>query len=63
MKTWIEDQGWGILASADVPGDVFAHFSDIRGGGYRTLAVGERAEFRFVRRPEGDLVATVVRRA
>jgi len=65
VKAWSEDEGWGILSSPDVPGDVFAHFSDIKGGGYRTLAVGERVEFRFVRRPQDDydFVATVVRRA
>jgi cold shock CspA family protein len=29
VKTWDGDEGWGVLTSPDVPGEVFAHFSNI----------------------------------
>jgi cold shock protein len=45
VKRWDEDEGWGVLSSPDVPGDVFAHFSDIVSEGYRSLNDGERVRF------------------
>ena len=45
VKRWDEDEGWGVLTSPDVPGDVFAHFSDIVAEGYRSLTDGERVRF------------------
>jgi cold shock protein len=65
VKVWHEDAGWGILTSREVAGDVFARFSDIRGGGYRLLSVGERVEFRYAEREQEDcpFTATAVRRA
>jgi hypothetical protein len=29
VKLWNDDEGWGVLASPQVPGDVWAHFSHI----------------------------------
>ncbi|WP_248962911.1 cold-shock protein [Sphaerisporangium perillae] len=47
---WSDDEGWGFLRSADVPGDIFAHFSMITGvQGYRTLAPGQRVRFTWER--------------
>jgi cold shock protein len=65
VKVWHEDEGWGVLVSADVAGEVLAHFSNIRGGGYRLLTVGERVEFRYVEQEQDEyaFVATVIRRA
>jgi CspA family cold shock protein len=31
VKSWSTDVGWGVLASPDLPGDVFAHFMHIQG--------------------------------
>jgi CspA family cold shock protein len=42
VKSWDDDEGWGVLGSSAVPGDVFAHFSRVDAVGSRTLAVGER---------------------
>lgn len=46
---WHEDEGWGVVESAELDGPVWAHFSGIdpagpgvRPGGYRKLTVGDR---------------------
>ncbi|MFC6085091.1 cold-shock protein [Sphaerisporangium aureirubrum] len=47
---WKDDEGWGVLRSADVSGDVFAHFSAIVGvEGYRSLVPGQRVRFTWER--------------
>jgi CspA family cold shock protein len=45
VKAWSDDEGWGVLKSAEVPGDVWAHFSAIETTGFGTLAVGQRVTF------------------
>ncbi|MDF5751212.1 cold shock domain-containing protein [Spongiactinospora sp. TRM90649] len=44
---WNEEEGWGVLRSPAVPGDVWAHFSAIEGppGSYRTLGEGDDVVF------------------
>jgi len=42
---WSDDEGWGVIASEDLPGEVWAHAMHIEGEGYRTLHVGEVVEF------------------
>jgi cold shock protein len=54
VKSWDDDEGWGVLASSAVPGDVFAHFSHVDGAGYRTLATGERVSFDWEPFPGGQ---------
>jgi len=47
VKVWHEEEGWGVLESPDVPGDVFAHFSEIDAKGYRSLKPGSPVEFEY----------------
>ena len=47
MKSRDDDEGWGVLSSPDVAGDVFAHFSNLVGEGYRTLSAGEPVRFEW----------------
>jgi cold shock protein len=54
VKRWDEDEGWGVLTSADVPGEVFAHFSHIDDEGYRSLADGEAIRFDWEHFPPGQ---------
>lgn len=54
VQSWDDDAGWGVLASSDVPGDVFAHFSHIDAVGYRSLARGERVRFDWEPYPPGQ---------
>lgn len=36
-RSWSDGEGWGVLASPDVDGEVWAHFSNIEAVGYRSL--------------------------
>lgn len=47
VKFFKSEKGWGGIASADTPGDVWVHFSAIEGDGYKALIEGEAVEFRF----------------
>jgi CspA family cold shock protein len=38
VKTWNDEEAWGVLVAPDVPEDIWAHFSVIEGSGFRTLA-------------------------
>jgi CspA family cold shock protein len=49
-KAWNREEGWGVNASPDVGGDVWAHFSAVIGDGYRELRVGDAVEFRYEER-------------
>ena len=54
VKSWRGDEGWGVLTSSEVGGDVWVHFADILGDGYRELVIGEPIEFRYeVRQQDG----------
>ena len=48
VKWFVDSKGYGFIGRDDGP-DVFAHFSDIAGEGYRTLKPGDRVEFEIVR--------------
>jgi cold shock CspA family protein len=52
VKFWNEDEGWGVLTSPAVPGELWAHFSCIVGAGYRSLRDGERVRFDPDHRPQ-----------
>lgn len=45
--SWSDDEGWGVLASPDVDGQVWAHFSNIDAVGYRSLKPGEAVSFTY----------------
>jgi cold shock protein len=46
VKAWNDEEGWGVLVSSDLPGEVFAHHVHIRGqDGYRTFAAGDPVVF------------------
>jgi cold shock CspA family protein len=51
VKQWSEDEGWGVIASDEVPGELWVHHVHIEGDGYRTLAVGEAVEFECIQMP------------
>jgi cold shock CspA family protein len=53
VKWFDADEGWGVIAAAEVPGDCFVHFSDIEGRGYRELRAGLPAGWLPVPRPDG----------
>ena len=44
VKWFNAEKGFGFIAREGEP-DVFVHFSNIQGTGYRTLVEGQRVEF------------------
>ena len=47
VSVWHEDEGWGAIRSRDADGEIWAHFSDIDGSGFRTLAAGDLVTVMF----------------
>ncbi|WP_308796948.1 cold-shock protein [Agromyces silvae] len=45
VKWFNADKGFGFIAPDDGTADVFAHFSAITTGGYRSLEENQRVEF------------------
>lgn len=45
---WHDEKGWGVLASPEVDGRVWAHFSSIRRSGFRNLAPGQPVRFTYI---------------
>jgi CspA family cold shock protein len=45
VKWFNAEKGFGFIAPDDGTADVFAHFSAIDGGGYRSLEEGQKVEF------------------
>ncbi len=52
VVAWFDDEeGWGVIDAAEVPGGCFVHFSEIHMDVYRSPAFGQRVIFRFERAP------------
>lgn len=45
VKWFNEAKGFGFIANDDGSGDLFVHFSNIEGSGFKTLRDGEAVEF------------------
>ena len=61
VKWFNKDKGYGFI-ERDSGGDVFVHYSAIRGEGYRSLIDGSRVEFEVVvegKGPQAKEVATL----
>lgn len=55
------DRGWGFIKPEDGGRDLFVHYSDIDGTGYRSLTAGEQVEFAVRDTPKGPAAAQVRR--
>jgi len=59
---WFNDQkGYGFIAKDDGSGDVFVHFSAVKGEGFKSLAEGDAVEFEVVDSEKGPKAANVVK--
>ena len=45
VKWFNGEKGFGFIAPADGSADVFVHFSEIQGGGFRSLEENQRVSF------------------
>ena len=48
VKWFNDSKGFGFITPEDGSKDLFVHHSAIQGGGFKTLAEGERVEFDVV---------------
>lgn len=60
VKWFNESKGFGFITPADGSKDVFVHYSAIQGGGFRTLAEGQKVSFELQQGQKGPSAANVV---
>jgi CspA family cold shock protein len=53
VKFFIADKGYGFIEREDGD-DVFVHYSNIQGSGYRSLEAGQQVEFEIGPGRKGD---------
>ncbi|MCV7220781.1 cold-shock protein [Mycolicibacterium elephantis] len=53
VKWFNEDKGFGFIAPDGASNDVFVHYSEIRGNGYRTLTENQRVQFEIEQGAKG----------
>jgi CspA family cold shock protein len=59
VKWFNEAKGFGFIQQESGP-DVFAHFSAIKGDGFKTLAEGQRVEFTVTQGQKGPQAENIV---
>ncbi|PIE71796.1 MAG: cold-shock protein [Deltaproteobacteria bacterium] len=59
VKWFNESKGYGFIAQDDGGPDIFVHFSNINGTGFKTLAEGERVTFEIEQGPKGASAVNV----
>lgn len=58
VKWFNGDKGYGFITQEDGP-DLFVHYSEIQGGGYRSLNDGDRVEFEITDGKKGKQASAV----
>lgn len=61
VKWFNASKGFGFITSESGE-DVFVHFSDVQGDGYKSLEDGQAVEFEVVKSPKGPKASNVVKR-
>ncbi|MFI7482391.1 cold-shock protein [Kocuria sp. M1R5S2] len=59
VKWFNADKGFGFITPEDGSKDVFAHFSAINAGGFRSLEENQRVEFEAQDGPKGPQAANI----
>ncbi len=59
VKWFNDEKGFGFIAQENGP-DVFAHFRQITGDGFKSLAEGQRVEFTVTQGPKGPQAENIV---
>lgn len=48
VRSWEDDEGWGIIDSPETPGGCWAHFSNVEMPGFVALAANQRVDFSWM---------------
>jgi CspA family cold shock protein len=59
VKWFNDSKGYGFIAPDDGGQELFAHFREIRGEGFRSLAEAERVQFDVTSGARGDQAANI----
>lgn len=59
VKWFNADKGFGFISPEDGSADVFAHFSAINSGGFRSLEENQRVQFEVQQGPKGLQAANI----
>lgn len=59
VKWFSAEKGYGFITPDDGSKDLFVHFSEIQGSGYRTLEEGQKVSFESQEGPKGPQAAQV----
>ena len=60
VKWFDNKKGYGFITPEDGK-DIFAHYSAIKGDGYKSLQEGDAVEFEVVKGPKGDQAQNIVK--
>ena len=61
VKWFNESKGFGFITQEDGGADVFAHYSEIQGEGFRNLAEGDAVSFDIVEGDKGLKATNIVK--
>ncbi len=59
VKWFDEPKGFGFIKPDNGGSDLFAHFSEIKGGGFKTLAENQRVEFEITQGRKGTQASSI----
>ena len=59
VKWFNAEKGFGFIAPEDGSADVFVHYSEIQGNGFRTLAENQQVSFEIGEGQKGPQAANV----
>ena len=60
VKWFNETKGFGFIENEEGGKDVFVHFAEIKGEGFKTLREGQVVQFDVVQEPKGPKASNVV---
>ncbi len=60
VKWFNEGKGFGFITPDDGGKDLFAHFSQIQGSGFKTLAENQRVQFEVTQGDKGPQASKIV---
>ncbi len=61
VKWFNEAKGYGFISQDNGGPDVFVHYSNITGNGFKTLKEGQQVEFEIGQGPKGPCATNVKR--